>query len=140
MVYQKICALLYKISSLILLIFIRGLLFLHWKSRQTEEEKQGYILPDSLLKTIEIDTVGSSRVLNSLTLTGKVDFNEDQVIKIYPVISGQVSDIRVMLGDYVKKGQTLAVLKKRGNGRFQQRLYPGKIQPGPRKKITRCRQ
>src|SRR5665213_2852508 len=75
------------------------------------DEKQGYVLPDSLLKTLEIDTVSTSKVLNTLTLTGKVDFNEDQVIKIYPAISGSASDIKVMLGDYVKKGQILAVLK-----------------------------
>lgn len=76
-----------------------------------EEEKKGYILPDSLLKTIEIDTVSNSRVMNTLTLTGKVDFNEDNVIKMFPTISGQVSDIKVMPGDYVKKGQTLAVIR-----------------------------
>jgi cobalt-zinc-cadmium efflux system membrane fusion protein len=58
------------------------------------EEKKGYVLPDSLLKTIEIDTVSNSPVLNSSTLTGKVDFNEDNVIKIFPVISGQVSEVR----------------------------------------------
>ncbi len=58
-----------------------------------EEEKKGYILPDSLLNTIEIDSVSSSRVVNTLTLTGKVDFNEDNVIKIFPTISGQVSNI-----------------------------------------------
>jgi cobalt-zinc-cadmium efflux system membrane fusion protein len=75
------------------------------------EDKKGYTMPDSLLKTIEIDTVSNSRVLNTLTLTGKVDFNEDNVIKIYPVISGQVTDIKVMTGDYVKQGQVLAVIK-----------------------------
>jgi cobalt-zinc-cadmium efflux system membrane fusion protein len=75
------------------------------------EDKKGYILPDSLLKTLEIDTASFSRVLNSLTLTGKVDFNEDNVIKIFPVISGQVSDIKVMAGDYVHQGQVLAVIR-----------------------------
>jgi len=75
------------------------------------EEKKGYILPDSLLRTIEIDTVTNSPVLNSLTLTGKVDFNEDNVIKIFPVISGQVSDVKVMSGDYVQKGHALAVIR-----------------------------
>ena len=80
------------------------------KMPQTDEKK-GYVLPDSLLKTIEIDTVTNSRVLNSLTLTGKVDFNEDNVIKIFPVISGLVSDIKVMAGDYVRKGQVLAVIR-----------------------------
>ena len=75
-------------------------------------------MPDSLLKTIEIDTVSNSRVLNTLTLTGKVDFNEDNVIKIIPPISGQVSDIKVMTGDYVKKGQVLAVIKEFRYGRI----------------------
>src|SRR5450631_872428 len=75
------------------------------------EEKTTYVLPDSLLKTIEIDTVKNSHVFNTLTLTGKVDFNEDNVIKIYPTISGQVSDIKVMTGDYVTQGQTLAIMR-----------------------------
>jgi cobalt-zinc-cadmium efflux system membrane fusion protein len=82
----------------------------HEKPEQMEEKK-GYILPDSLLKIIEIDSVTSSRVINTLTLTGKVDFNEDNVIKTFPTISGQVSEIRVMPGDYVKQGQVLAVIK-----------------------------
>jgi membrane fusion protein, heavy metal efflux system len=76
-----------------------------------EEDKKGYVLPDSLLKTIEIDTVSNSRVMNALTLTGKVNFNEDNVIKTFPTISGQVSDIRVIPGDYVKQGQVLAVIR-----------------------------
>ena len=75
------------------------------------EEKKGYVLPDSLLKTLEIDTVSYSHVFNTLTLTGKVDFNQDNVIKIYPTISGQVSDIKVMIGDYVKQGQVMAVIR-----------------------------
>jgi cobalt-zinc-cadmium efflux system membrane fusion protein len=83
----------------------------HDKPEQQAEEKKGYILPDSLLKTIEIDSVTSSRVMNTLTLTGKVDFNEDNVIKIFPTISGQVSEIKVMPGDYVKKGQVLALIR-----------------------------
>ncbi len=102
--------LLYKIFPFALLLSGFGLHSCTDKA-QVSDEKQGYVLPDSLLKTIEIDTVTTSKILNSLTLTGKVDFNDDQVIKIYPVISGLVSDIKVMLGDYVKKGQALADIK-----------------------------
>jgi membrane fusion protein, heavy metal efflux system len=98
----------YKILPVLLVITVA----VSCKSTETkEEEKKGYVLPDSLLKTISIDTVSNSRVLNTLTLTGKVDFNEDNVIKIYPVVSGQVSDIKVMAGDYVKKGQVLVVIR-----------------------------
>ncbi len=67
-------------------------------------KKRDTLLPDSLLKTIEIDTVSNSRVLNTLTLTGKVDFNEDNVIKIYPY--HQRSGIRYQSNDgrLCKKG------------------------------------
>jgi len=102
-----------KINYKILPVFIAialGLISCKSKPVQ-EEEKKGYVLPDSLLKTIAIDTVTNSRVLNMLTLTGKVDFNEDNVIKIFPVVSGQVSDIKVMPGDFVKKGQPLVVIR-----------------------------
>jgi cobalt-zinc-cadmium efflux system membrane fusion protein len=97
-------------SAFILLLFAIGLSACQDKA-PAEDSKKGYVLPDSLLKTIEIDTVVNSRVMNTLTLTGKVDFNEDNVIKLFPTISGQVSDIKVMLGDYVKQGQVLAVIK-----------------------------
>jgi membrane fusion protein, heavy metal efflux system len=100
----------YKINFVAILLIVMG--FSSCKdSTVSTEDKKGYILPDSLLKTIEIDTVSNSRVLNTLTLTGKVDFNEDNVIKIFPTISGQVSEIKVMIGDYVTKGQVLAVIK-----------------------------
>ncbi len=74
-------------------------------------EKEKFSLPDSLVRTIRIDSVSSSRVVNSITLTGKVTFNEDNVAKIYPLVSGSVSDIKVMLGDYVQQGQTLAMIR-----------------------------
>jgi membrane fusion protein, heavy metal efflux system len=75
------------------------------------DEKQKFVLPDSLARTIGIDSVTNSKVLNTVTLTGKVAFNDDNVLKIYPLISGNVQDIKVMLGDYVNKGQTLAIIK-----------------------------
>ncbi len=100
----------YKFNFVAILLVVMG--FSSCKDNTVStEDKKGYILPDSLLKTIEIDTVANSRVLNTLTLTGKVDFNEDNVIKIVPTISGQVSEIKVMTGDYVTKGQVLAVIK-----------------------------
>src|SRR5579871_6527814 len=75
------------------------------------DEKQKYTIPDSIFKTIVIDTVTKCQLINSITLTGQVDFNQDHVMKIFPMISGNISDIKVMLGDYVKEGQVLGVIK-----------------------------
>src|SRR5258706_13583450 len=45
-----------------------------------------------------------------LTAVGEVSFAEDNVVRIYPIVSGTVEKIFVSLGDYVEKGQSLAML------------------------------
>jgi len=70
-----------------------------------------YVIPDSLLKTLTIDTVGKTEYASAITLTGQVDFDEDHVIKIYPMVSGMAQGINVMLGDYVRQGQILGTLR-----------------------------
>lgn len=78
------------------------------ESKQTAATK--YVVPDSLIKSLEIDTVRATPFASSLTLTGQVDFDEDHVIKVYPMVSGMAQDIKVALGDYVQQGQVLAVV------------------------------
>ncbi len=78
-------------------------------AKSTEAAK--FVLSDSLYHTLEMDTVKNCRVENSITLNGKVSFNQDNVVQLFPMVSGKISDIRVMLGDYVRKGQVLAVIR-----------------------------
>ena len=75
------------------------------------EEKVKYVRPDSLLRTLTIDTVRNCPLMNALTLTGMVDFNQDKQVNIFSLVSGNVQDIKVQLGDYVTEGQVLAVVK-----------------------------
>jgi len=81
------------------------------EENKNNEGKQAYIIPDSLLHKLEIDTVGNCPLLNSITLTAIVDFDQDKQINIFPLVSGIVQDIKVQLGDYVTAGQVLAVVK-----------------------------
>ncbi len=87
-----------------------------------DEARVSYIIPDSLLETIRIDTVKQGQLINSLTLTGQVDFNQDNVINIFPMISGKIQDIKVMLGDYVKEGEVLGVIKSGDMAQFSSAL------------------
>ncbi len=81
------------------------------RDKNIEPPPEGrYIMPDSVFRTIKIDTVGECPLVNAITLTGQVDFNNDNLAKIYPVVSGNISDVNVMLGDYVKQGQVLGVI------------------------------
>lgn len=70
-----------------------------------------YILPDSLAKTLVFDSIQNCQVTNTITLSGKVAFNDDQVAKIFPMVSGVIQGIHIVLGDYVHKGQVLCIIK-----------------------------
>ena len=60
---------------------------------------------------LTFDTVRSESVMSDLKLSGKISFNEDNVVKIFPLVSGHVVDVKVSLGDYVQKGQLLATVR-----------------------------
>ncbi len=81
------------------------------EKKQVKEETKKFVLSDTMQKMITLDTAGTAFVDDSITLTGEVSFNENNVSKVYPRNSGQVVDCKVTLGDYVKAGQTLAVLR-----------------------------
>jgi cobalt-zinc-cadmium efflux system membrane fusion protein len=76
-----------------------------------EDVRAPYVMPDSLLHTLVVDTVKTSQVTDAIKFNGIVDFNQDKVINVFPLVSGNVSGITVMPGDYVKQGQVLGVVK-----------------------------
>ncbi len=81
------------------------------EKKEVKEEPKKFVLSDSMVKMITLDTVGSSHILNELTLSGEVNFNENNVNKIFPRNSGQVIESKVTLGDKVHAGQVLAIVK-----------------------------
>jgi cobalt-zinc-cadmium efflux system membrane fusion protein len=95
-------------------VFMLFLLSLQSCKKEVETasgNRKHYVIPDSLLKTLVMDSVKLGQMVNSFELTGQVDFNQDKVINIFPLISGLIQDIHVMLGDYVTEGQILGVIK-----------------------------
>jgi cobalt-zinc-cadmium efflux system membrane fusion protein len=78
---------------------------------KTSDQKQKFVISDSLLKTIQIDSVITCPMVNALTLTGKVTFNEDKVARIFPMVSGNITGVTAQLGDYVNKGEKLGVIR-----------------------------
>ena len=100
-------------GRLILLALLTGGVFLQScepKDKKPEAEK-GYVIPDTVMQTLRIDTVAISPLVNAITLTGKVGANEDNVVPVYSLVTGMVQDIKVVLGDYVQQGQILAVVR-----------------------------
>jgi cobalt-zinc-cadmium efflux system membrane fusion protein len=68
-------------------------------------------ISDSLSKIIRIDSAYSSGINDEVKLSGEVSFNDNMVVKVFPFSSGQVLTVSVSLGDKVKKGQVLAIIK-----------------------------
>jgi len=75
------------------------------------EVKTKYRIPDTLVNKLEIDTVRQCPLQNALNLTGIVDFNQDKQVNIFSLVSGNIQNINVQLGDFVKQGQVLGVVK-----------------------------
>jgi membrane fusion protein, heavy metal efflux system len=73
--------------------------------------KKEPVISDSLMKMISIDTVKILPVGNQLKLSGEIGYDENSVVKVFPNSSGQIVKVAVSFGDYVRKGQTLAVIK-----------------------------
>lgn len=59
---------------------------------------------------LKVETVTKGEVNSFVTLPGKLVVNTDQQAHISPNFSGHVEQVHVALGQYVERGQTLAVL------------------------------
>ncbi len=66
---------------------------------------------EKLLQELKVDTVLAGNAVSRLSLTGMVAPDENKMARIFPLVSGVSQDVHVQLGDQVKKGQTLAVIR-----------------------------
>lgn len=71
----------------------------------------GVFLNDSLNNIVSVDVVSLRSVDDELTLNGKVTFNEEQVARVFPIFGGTVTESFAEIGDYVHKGEVLAVIR-----------------------------
>ena len=86
------------------------------------KEKDPFCLTDTLQKNAVIEEVKLQLVKNIISLSGKIEANEDKWVKVYPVVGGMVEEMKVQLGDYVTRGQTLAVIRSGEIAEFQSQL------------------
>ncbi len=77
----------------------------------TSDARAPYVIPDSLLKTLVTDTVKTANIVDVLKFNGIVDFNTNNVVNVFPLVSGNVQNVNVLPGDYVHAGQMLGIIK-----------------------------
>ena len=76
-----------------------------------QETTRELFLTDSLQNVISVDTVHIHEVADELTLNGRVTFNQEQVARVFPIFGGTVTEVSAEIGDHVRKGDILAVIR-----------------------------
>lgn len=104
-------------SSIIFIAIIFTALACKKQEPQTAEVK--FKLTETLSKEKELAEVKLQTVESEINLTGKISFDEDKVARVFPLAGGFVRDLNVELGDYVKKGQTMAIIRSPEIAGFQ---------------------
>ena len=67
----------------------------------------------TLAAAVKVDTVAERSIARTLTVGGKVQFDEDRVAHVLAPLAGQIVDVRVKIGDQVGKGQQLCAIGSR---------------------------
>jgi cobalt-zinc-cadmium efflux system membrane fusion protein len=82
-------------------------------ARSAEATPADLVMDDAGLKAIKIETLTEQPVARTLTVAGKIQFDEDRLAHIIAPLAGQVVDLRVKVGDLVQKGQALLAINSR---------------------------
>ena len=67
----------------------------------------------SALHSIAVETIAERQVPQTLTVAGKVQFDEDRLAHVLAPLAGQVVDLHVKVGDVVRKAQPLCAISSR---------------------------
>lgn len=96
----------FKVLFVIALILIQSC-----KQEENKASDSKFILTETLSKGKELAEVIQKTVESELMLTGKITFNEDKVARVFPLAGGFVRDLNVELGDQVRKGEVMAIIR-----------------------------
>jgi cobalt-zinc-cadmium efflux system membrane fusion protein len=100
----------FKIS--LLFLFIAAMLTSCGSHEVAQDPKEDSVaISDSLVKTAKTAMAEAGDISDVIKLNGKIQPNESKQAKVYALVSGKIKSVHVELGDYVRKGQTLAVIQ-----------------------------
>ena len=97
----------------LLIISSLSFIFLQSCTKETKEatKSEQFCLTDSLVKNLETVSVTSETIKNELKISGKVAPYESRQVNVEPLVNGIIEDLKTELGDYVQKGQVVAVVR-----------------------------
>lgn len=99
-------------------------------SCKTDQKKSetvtAFSLSDTMMHKCDFYTANLQDVRNELRLFGKIEPDNNKLAQVYSIVGGNVMKINVELGDYVTKGQVLAVVRSGEVAEFQKEQLDAK--------------
>ena len=92
------------------------------KIGENEQGEKQFVLSDTMAGRIQLAEVKLEKVKSQLLLPGKIVPDENKRIDIFPLVGGNVIDVKVELGDYVNKGAVLAIIRSGEVADFEKQL------------------
>jgi cobalt-zinc-cadmium efflux system membrane fusion protein len=71
------------------------------------------VVDEKMLSALTVAPADGREVASELTVAGKVQFDDDHVARVLVPVAGQIVDLRVKVGDQVRKGETLGAISSR---------------------------
>jgi cobalt-zinc-cadmium efflux system membrane fusion protein len=87
------------------------------------QPKDRYCLTEALKATTTIEPIQYLPIQEQLTLSGKVEYNENDLLVYKSLVEGVVTSVKFELGDYVQKGQVLAIVRSPEMQQIEQQLF-----------------
>jgi len=109
-------------KNIIVIGFALGFVFTGCKHKTEQVQQAPFSLSDAMMARSEFAVAHSEEAKNELRLFGKIAADNARQAQVYPVVSGNVLQINVELGDYVKQGQVLASVRSSEVADFQRQL------------------
>ena len=93
--------------------FVGLLLVLSCSKKQDQQEEVGkaFRLSDTMMARCQFYVTKEEDVKQELKLFGKIQVDNNKLANVFSLVGGSVIKINVELGDYVRKGQVLAVVR-----------------------------
>ncbi len=111
----------YVLSTLFL-----GLAMSCTEKKVVKEITENFVLTATMVKTTTTAPALIIPLKNQLNFYGKITADNNKLIEVFPIVGGNVVRVNVELGDYVNKGQILAIIRSTEIADFEKQLFDAK--------------
>jgi membrane fusion protein, heavy metal efflux system len=115
-----------KTQFYILPLLLTGLLSGCAEKKVVKETVEVFKMTDTMVKTTTTASVQMIPLKNQLNFYGKITADNNKLIEVFPIVGGNVIKVNVELGDYVNKGQILAIIRSTEVADFEKQFFDAK--------------